>query len=99
MSKPQSEMEEFKSKLILLSKNIGKDWKILGRRLLLEEPELENIENNYPADSEEKAYQMLLLWSRRQKSPAHDALVSALEQVPRMDLIEMIKPSTTSIFY
>ena len=90
-------MEEFRSKLILLSKNIGKDWKKLGRWLLLEDPELENIETNYP-DLEEKAYQMLLRWSRRQKSPAHDALVIALTKEQRMDLIDMIKPSTTSIF-
>ena len=93
MSKPQSTMEDFKSKFRLISKKIGMDWKKLGRWLLLGEPELENIEDkNY--DLEDKAYQMLCLWLKHQKSPTHDALVSALEQVPRMDLVEMIKPST-----
>ena len=98
MLKPQSTMEDFRSKFILLSKEIGMDWKKLGRSLSLKDPELDNIDIKN-LDLEEKAYQMLYLWLKCQKRPTHDALVSALEQVPRMDLIEMIKPSTTSIFY
>ena len=97
MLKPQPTMDDLKSKFRLISKKIGTDWKKLGRWLLLEDPELDNIEIKYP-DLEEKAYQMFLLWQRHQTSPTHDALVSALEQVPRMDLVKMIKPSTTSIF-
>ena len=99
MSKHLSTMDDyFKSIFMLLSKEIGTDWKKLGRCLSLKDPELDNIEIRNP-DLEEKAYQMLCLWLKRQKCPTHDALVSALEQAERSDLIEMIKPSTTSIFY
>ena len=93
-------MEDFRPKFILLSKEIGTDWKKLGRRLSLKDPELDNIEIK-KSDLEDKTYEMLLLWFKNQKRPTLDALVTALKQVPRMDLIErveMIKPSTTSLF-
>ena len=97
--KHQSTMDDyFKPIFMLLSKEIGKDWKKLGRCLSLKNPELENIEIKN-SDLEDKTYEMLLLWFKNQKRPTLDALVTALKQVPRMDLIEMIKPSTTSIFY
>ena len=37
-------MEDFRPKFILLSKEIGTDWKKLGRCLLLKDPELDNID-------------------------------------------------------
>ena len=98
MLKPQSTMDDFKSKFRLISREIGKDWHKLGRWLLLNDAELENI-SIQNIDLEDKSYKMLCLWLERQKSPTHDALVSALEQARRLDLIEMIKPSTASIFY
>ena len=98
MLKPQSTMEDLKSEFRLISKGLGTDWKKLGRCLSLEDPELDNIDIKYP-DLEEKAYQMSRLWLKRQKLPTHDALVSALEQVERLDLKARINLSTTSIFY
>ena len=101
MLKHQSTMDDyFESIFMFLSKEIGKDWKKLGRHLSLNNPELENIEiKNY--DLEDKTYEMLHLWFKHQKRPTLDALVTALKRVPRKDLIEkieMINPSTTSIF-
>lgn len=49
---------EFKH-LKLISEEVGRDWKMLGRHLGLDEATLESIQQAYFTDLKEAAYQML----------------------------------------
>lgn len=75
-----------------ISRNIGVDWKPLGRRLKFKEPELDAFDENHK-EFTEKPYQMLLHWKRREGEKAnylvlHDALCHDL--VTRKDLANEI---------
>lgn len=81
-----------KEELETLSQKIAEGWKSLGRRLGMDEPRLTAFHKDNEEYSE-KAYQMLLLWKRREGSAAtyqvlHDALCHSL--VNRRDLAEEI---------
>lgn len=54
------------SRLDDIAGNIAQHWKKVGRKLNLEEKELNEINLNYRDSSEcEKAFQMLLVWRER----------------------------------
>lgn len=50
---------EFKH-LKLISEEVGRDWKMLGRHLGLDEATLESIQQAYYSDLKEASYQALL---------------------------------------
>jgi hypothetical protein len=43
-----------------ISEEVGRDWKMLGRHLGLDEAELESIQQAYYSDLKEASYQTLL---------------------------------------
>lgn len=47
-------------KLKAIGEEVGKDWRMLGRYLLLKEPEIQAIDHAYPKDLHEAALQVLL---------------------------------------
>lgn len=73
-----------------LGKQIGEKWEQLGRRLGIEDSELEGISQCYHRLSE-KGYQMLKLWKQKEGSAAtYQALNCQLRHklVRRQDLAE-----------
>ena len=73
-----------------LSTCIGEDWMQLGRRLLISQAELDEIDHRRPK-FKEKAYRMLLCWKQKNSSNAtHSILSDALchRLVNRRDLAE-----------
>lgn len=46
--------------LKLISEEVGRDWKMLGRYLGLDEPTLESIQQAHYSDLKEASYQALL---------------------------------------
>ena len=75
-----------------LGKKIGVKWDTLGRRLGVEEPELENIEQRHK-DLEKRGYAMLMHWKQKNGSEAtYQILIAALQddRVQCKDLAEEI---------
>ena len=75
-----------------LGNEIGKKWMKLGRRLEVEEPKLQDIDQRYRQLSE-KGYQMLLYWIQKKGSAATYQILNAALQhklVHRKDLAERI---------
>ena len=73
-----------------LGSDIGNEWKILGRRLKVQEKVLEKIEEQYKT-LPERAFQMLKHWTQKRGSSAtyrvlRDALKDKL--LERQDLVE-----------
>ena len=73
-----------------LGVDIGRDWKKLGRRLELDEPIIQEIDNGHGQLSE-KGYNMLMRWKQNKGANAtykalHDALQHNL--IHRQDLVE-----------
>ena len=56
-------------------------WKFLGRRLGLEETELQRIEYENPRDLSEQCYQTLVKWkdSRRREETNYEVLFAAVK--------------------
>ena len=72
-----------------LAKRIPDDWQDLGAELGVDEPTIQNILANgtqFPKPNQ-KAYQMLLRWSRMMHTPTYGKLKEALEKVRRHDLV------------
>jgi len=70
--------------------DIGEDWSKLGRRLKLNEPTLQEIDNAHDQLSE-KGYHMFKRWKQNNGSNAtYQALCDALKHklVQRQDLVE-----------
>lgn len=81
-----------KEELLFISKNIGVDWKLLGRCLNIEEPELVAFDKENE-EYIEKAYQMLLHWKQKEGSDAtYQVLHNALRHhfINRKDLADKI---------
>lgn len=55
---------EFKH-LKLISEEVGRDWKMLGRHLGLDESTLDSIQQAYYSDLKEASYQTLLRWQKK----------------------------------
>ena len=75
-----------------LGRQIGAKWDTLGRRLGVQEPELENIEQRHK-DLEKRGYAMLMHWKQKNGSEAtYQILKAALQhkRVQRKDLAEQI---------
>ena len=74
-----------------LGRDNGDKWKILGRRLKVQEQELESIDAQYKTLSE-KGFQMLKHWAQKRGSSAtYRVLSGALKDklLERKDLSEM----------
>lgn len=79
-----------KDELEQLGTDIARDWKKLGRRLELDEPIIQEIDNGHGQLSE-KGYNMLMRWKQNKGANAtykalHDALQHNL--IHRQDLVE-----------
>ena len=75
-----------------LGRKIGAKWDTLGRRLGVQEPELESIEQNHKY-LEKRGYAMLMHWKQKNGSAAtYQILKAALQHklVQRKDLAEQI---------
>ena len=73
-----------------LGADIAKDWRRLGRRLELDEPTLQEI-NNGQGQLCEKGYHMLMRWKQNKGADAtYKALRDALRHklIQRQDLVE-----------
>ena len=78
-----------------LSGHIGPVWKQVGRNVGIKESIIESIEIEYEGESKrEKAYQLLLVWTRALGSKATlHALVNALVYIDRNDIANAISVS------
>ena len=75
-----------------LGKEIAEKWMKLGRRLKVEESELQDIEQRYQQLCE-RGYHMLMHWKRKNGSAATYQILNAAlqhELVQRKDLAEQI---------
>lgn len=62
----EEKQQPTESQLDDISENIARDWKKVGRKLNLQERDLNEINMNFRDDTEqEKAFQMLLTWRER----------------------------------
>lgn len=75
-----------------LSGHISTVWKQVGRKLNIKEGIIENIDIDHSRDDEkEKAYQLLLRWSRQQGSEAQlQDLLNVLVFIGRRDIANAI---------
>ena len=81
--------------LLVLSGHISRVWKQVGRSLQIKESIIENIEKDHEGEgNQEKAYQLLLTWTRKLGSNAtlHD-LINALNFLGRNDIANAISLS------
>ena len=79
-----------------MSQELGTDWKSLGRQLRIDEAKLTKFHTENQ-ELEEKAYQMLSHWKRKDASAAtYDVLRKALCDVNRRDLAEKYCSADTS---
>ena len=71
-----------------LAENIGKDWKRLGTELGFKAAEIEALEYNCKNDLKEQAFQMFVVWIRKQTNDneARDKLAEALDTIGRADM-------------
>ena len=76
--------------ILLLSKEIAIDWKILGRKLSVNDNELNELSNNYGSDGiSEQAYQMLLKWKNSSNGNL-EKLKMALQELHKDSLVANI---------
>ncbi|XP_068174077.1 FAS-associated death domain protein [Antennarius striatus] len=63
----------------VVSQNLGRQWRKLGRKLGLSEPKLESVSQRHPTDLEETAVELLKEWRRLRGAQAQtDELLGAL---------------------
>lgn len=63
----------------MITENLGRNWRKLGRRLGLKDVKLESIAKRHPADLEETTVELLKEWRKSRKADATtDELVAAL---------------------
>ena len=76
--------------ILLLSKEIGNEWKVLGQKLLLKNNELDKLFHDYGSDGvDEQAYQMLLKWKNSANGELK-VLKMALQELHKYGLAEDI---------
>lgn len=64
---------------LVISENLGRSWRKLGRRLRLNEVKLESIGRRHPTDLEETALELLKEWRRSRGAEARvEELIEAL---------------------
>lgn len=63
----------------VVSQNLGRSWRKLGRRLGVSEVKLETIAQKHPSDLEETAMELLKEWTRSSRDPVQTStLIRAL---------------------
>lgn len=73
-----------------LSRDIGKFWKSLGRKLKVPNANIEEIQTDnvqYPG-VKEKSFQMLMVWMDRGESVTFSALSRALKELGKNRLVK-----------
>ena len=78
---------------------IGKDWRMIGRRLGLEEHQLDEIHYKGRESLEEQAVTMFNVWLQRRRTLLRhesDDLYQALSDTGRQDVIEMLEEKKCS---
>ena len=69
-----------------VAKEIGTDWRALGRNLGISETDLQEIENEND-DIEEQAFVMLHTWAEKTKEDATSMLVKSAILIFKMRLV------------
>ena len=65
--------------LIKLSERVTRKWKFLGRRLGIEEHEIQQIKGDNQGDMQEQSYQMLLKWTQSNGGGSYQELGEAVK--------------------
>lgn len=74
-----------------LSGELEDDWKVVGRKLGLKNPELSNIESDNSRNLKEAKYQMLCKWLQKNGSTAtYQNLATAFMEANKGDLAEAV---------
>jgi hypothetical protein len=82
------------SHLSEISEDLGKDWKMLGRKLEISCTILENVDEDHRR-VKEKAIQMMLRWKKRSGNNATgQVLANALVAIGRRDVAETLAGMT-----
>ncbi|XP_033644203.1 titin-like isoform X27 [Asterias rubens] len=85
---PRSSHARAEIRLMQVAKEIGTDWRALGRTLGVSESDLQEIENEND-EIEEQAFVMLHTWAEKAKEDATtDKLADALNSIGRRDIVE-----------
>ncbi|XP_072321248.1 FAS-associated death domain protein [Eucyclogobius newberryi] len=79
---PQAHRDELDVVAEVLSENLGRNWRKLGRKLGLSEVKLDSISRKHPTDLEETAVELVSEWRRSRAEPAPE-LVLLLVQALR----------------
>ena len=91
MSLPSTKQTHSQRLFVWLSEKISVKWKWVGRNLGINDNELDMIQKENPSEVREQAYQMLLLWKRKNENPTYDVLWHSLqEQTTGIDENEFI---------
>lgn len=61
----------------VIAKNLGKNWRTLGRKLALTEVELDSIARKHPTDLQETVVEMLKKWRKNQPQAGTEELIKA----------------------
>lgn len=61
----------------VIAKNLGRNWRTLGRKLALTEVELDSIARKHPTDLQETVVEMLKKWRKNQPQAGTKELIKA----------------------
>ncbi len=97
--KAKAQMEEH---LQFVAREIGRDWRWLGRQLKIGNNVIEAIEEQYTAE-DERAYQVLVKWSQDKGffGATNDILINALKDIGKTSVAQGIgyrDPSSGTCF-
>ena len=97
--KAKAQMEEH---LQFVAREIGRDWRWLGRQLKIGNNVIEGIEEQYTAE-DERAYQVLVKWSQDKGffGATNDILIKALKDIGKTSVAQGIgyrDPSSGTCF-
>lgn len=74
-----------------MAAKLCREWKDVGRRLALDEADLENIREDNQGNQKEVKYKMLLTWKRINGARAtYNVLADALDKEGRRDLAQVV---------
>lgn len=77
--------------LSTVAAKLCREWKDVGRRLALDEADLENIREDNQGNQKEVKYKMLLTWKRKNGARAtYNVLADALDKEGRRDLAQVV---------
>ena len=70
----------------------AKNWKFIGRRLELGEPDIQQIEKGHGNDLREAFYQMMLKWrTTKGEQATYDELIEALKKENLTEVVEIVQ--------